>query len=79
MQFFIAVNYLILMSEKYLHFRKREKHMTKNFFSNSGKVSGSMYFGNIFWLMCIYRCKQKLERNWNNSEFLSKLAISLNV
>ena len=33
MQIFIAMDYLILMLEKYLHFRKRQKHVPRNFFS----------------------------------------------
>ena len=33
MQIFIAMDYLILISEKYLHFRKRQKHVPRDFFS----------------------------------------------
>ena len=33
MQIFIAMDYLILMPEKYVHFRKRQKHAPRNFFS----------------------------------------------
>ena len=33
MQIFIAMDYLMLMSEKYLHFRKRQNHVQRNFFS----------------------------------------------
>ena len=33
MQIFIAMDYLILMSEKYLHFRKQQKHVPRSFFS----------------------------------------------
>ena len=33
MQILIAMDYLILMSEKYLHFTKRQKHVARNFFS----------------------------------------------
>ena len=32
-QNFIVMDYLILMSEKYLHFRKRQKHLPRNSFS----------------------------------------------
>ena len=32
MQIFIAMDYLILMSEKDFHFRKRQKHLAKTFF-----------------------------------------------
>ena len=33
MQILIAMDYLILMSEKYLHFTKRQKHVARNLFS----------------------------------------------
>ena len=33
MQIFLAMNYLILMSEKYVHLRKRQKHIPRIFFS----------------------------------------------
>ena len=33
MQLFIAMDCLILMSEKYLHFRKQQKHVLRKFFS----------------------------------------------
>ena len=33
MQILIAMDYLILMSEKYLYFTKRQKHVARNFFS----------------------------------------------
>ena len=33
MKIFIVMNYLILMSEKYLHFRKLQKNVPRNFFS----------------------------------------------
>ena len=32
MQIFIAMYYLIMMSEKYFHFRKKQKHLTNTFF-----------------------------------------------
>ena len=31
MQIFVAIDYLILMSEKYVHFGKRQMHVAKNF------------------------------------------------
>ena len=31
-QIFIAIDYSILMSEKYFHFRKRQKHLARTFF-----------------------------------------------
>ena len=32
MQIFIVMDYLIMMSEKYLYFRKRQKHVPRNYF-----------------------------------------------
>ena len=52
-QIFIAMNYLIPMSEKYLHFREKQNHVEMNYFSHPVKVTGSMYSGNIFRIMCI--------------------------
>ena len=52
MQIFIAMDYSI-MSEKYFHFRKRQKHLVKILFpTHLVEVTGSMYFGNIFKIMC---------------------------
>ena len=51
-QIFIAMDYLIMMSEKYFHFRKRKKNLAKTFFSHPEEVTGSMNFGNIFGIMC---------------------------
>ena len=53
MQIFIAMRYLIMMSKKYLYFRKRKKHLTRTFFTHPIEVTGSMYFGNIFRIMCL--------------------------
>ena len=50
-QIFIAMDYLIMMSEKYLYFRKRKKHLTMKFFTQHIEVTGSMYFGNVFRIM----------------------------
>ena len=47
-QILIAIDYFMLMSEKYFHFRKRQKHVAKTPFSHPVEVTGSMYFGNIF-------------------------------
>ena len=52
-QFFIAMDYLIMMSEKYLYSRKRKKHLARTFFTHPIEVTGSMYFGNIFRIMCL--------------------------
>ena len=52
MQIFMAMDYLILMSEKYVCFRKRKKNVLRNFFSP--RISNwTMYFGNIFRIICI--------------------------
>ena len=51
-QILIAMDYLILMSEKYLYFRERQKHLARKFFSHSIEVTGSMNFGNVFRIMC---------------------------
>ena len=50
-QIFIAIDYLIMMSEKYLYFRKRKKHLARTLFTHPREVTGSMYFGNIFRIM----------------------------
>ena len=34
-QIFIAMYYSIMMSEKYFHFGKRQKHLAKTFFPTS--------------------------------------------
>ena len=49
---FIAADYLIMMSKKYFHFRIRQRHLAKTFFSHPVELTGSMYFGNIFRIMC---------------------------
>ena len=38
-QIFIAMNYLILMWEKYLHFRKRQKRLVRTFFPTPVELS----------------------------------------
>ena len=47
-QIFIAMDYLIMMSEKYLFFRNRKKHLARTFFTQPREITRSMYFGNIF-------------------------------
>ena len=39
----------------------------KKLFSHLVEVSGSMYFENIFQIMCMSKKCTNLERNWNNS------------
>ena len=48
-----AMDYLILILVKHLHFRERQKHVTRKFLLHPVEVSGSMYLGNIFYIMCI--------------------------
>ena len=65
----LSMDYSIMMSEKYFHFRKRQKNLAKTFFSHPVEVTGSMSFGNIFQIMCssdFSKICTKLERNWNN-------------
>ena len=52
-QIFIAMDYLIMMLEEDLYFRKRKNHLTRKFFTHPIEVTGPMYFGNIFWVMCL--------------------------
>ena len=47
-QFFIAIDYSTLISEKYYHFRKRQRHLAKTFFSQPVEVTGSMYFSDMY-------------------------------
>ena len=47
-QILIAMDYFRLVTEKYFHFRKRQKHVAKTPFSHPVEVNGSMYLGNIF-------------------------------
>ena len=64
MQIFIAMDYLILMSEKYLHFRKRQKHVPRNF-SHPVEVTGFMYLRNYFlsyvYLKDLYKNLKEIE------------------
>ena len=52
LQIFIAMDYLIVMSEKYVPFRKSLSMWQGIFFPEKSivEVTGSMYFGNIFGL-----------------------------
>ena len=47
------MDYLIMMSEKYLFFRKRRKHLARTFFTHLVEVTGSMYFRNIFRIISL--------------------------
>ena len=50
-EIFRVMDYLIMMSKKYLYFRKRKRTFGKDIFTNSIELTGSMYFGNIFRIM----------------------------
>ena len=52
-QIFIAMDYFIMMSEKSPLFLKKKKAFGKNIFAHPIEVTGSMYFGNIFGVMCL--------------------------
>ena len=64
MQIFIAMDYLILMSEKYLHFRKRQKHVPRNYFLPV-EVTGFMflrkYFLSYVYLKDMYKNLKEIE------------------
>ena len=78
-QIFIAMDYLIMMSEKYLYFRKRKKHLARTFFTHPIEVTGSMYFGNIFRIMCLPKiCTKSLKEIWIIKD-VSKLIIFVNL
>ena len=58
MQIFIAMDYLILKSEKYVHFRKQQKHVPRNFFSTSRSNWIHVlqkYFLNYVYLKDLYK------------------------
>ena len=67
-QIFIAMDYLTMMSEKYLYFKKRKKHLARKFFPHPVKVTGSMYFGNIFGIICFSKICAK---TWKKLEYFS--------
>ena len=63
MQIFMAMDYLILMSEKYLNFGKRENHVPRNFFSLSRSNWIHVPY-EIFFELCVsQRFVQKHKRN----------------
>ena len=64
-QIFMAMDYLILMSEKYLHFIKKTKACGKETFSHPVKVTGSMCVGNILKIICISKICTKPWKKFN--------------
>ena len=74
---FIAMDFLMLTSDKNLQFRK-DKSMRQEIFFPPHKNMGPETSG-IFFESCLsQRYVQKHERNWNNS-VLSRLTIFLNL
>ena len=59
-QFFIAMDYLIMMSEKYLYSRKRKKHLARTFFTHPIEVTGFIHFENIFQFICLPKICTKI-------------------
>ena len=58
------MDYLIMMSEKYLHFRKRQKHVPRNYFLPV-EVTGFMflrkYFLSYVYLKDMYKNLKEIE------------------
>ena len=48
---FTAMDYLVLMSEEYVRFRKKKKYVRRKCFFHPVEATGSMYFRNIFRIM----------------------------
>ena len=78
MHIFIVMDYLIMMSEKYRHFRKRQKHVPRNYFLPV-EVTGFMFLRKYFLSYVLYlkdMCKNlkeieisKLHGVWANEKF----------
>ena len=60
-QISIAMDYLIMMSEKCIYFRKRKKHAARSFFTHPIEKTGSMYFKNIFWIISLPKICTKIQ------------------
>ena len=78
-QMFMAMDYLIMMSEKYLHFRKRQKHVAVEFFFHRVEVTGSMYIRKIFRITCISHIMYKILKEIETIQVVSKLTIFENL
>ena len=63
-QIFMTMDYSIMMSGKYFHFRKRQKHLAKTFFSHPVEVTGPMNFGNIFRIICSSGFSKICTKTW---------------
>ena len=79
MQIFIAMDYLILMSQKYLHSRKRQKYLANKFFSHPVEVTRSRYFGNIFRRKIIIEYMYKTLKEIEIIQVVSILNIFVNL
>ena len=61
MQIFIAIDYLILMLEKYLHFKKWRRHVSRNFFSPCRKNWIHVYLIDYVYLIDLYKNLKVIE------------------
>ena len=66
-QIFIVMDYLIMMSEKYLYFRKRTNIWQGHFLPTSQKLLDPCTFEIFSELFLPKICTKTLKRNWNNS------------
>ena len=56
------------ISEKYLQFRKKQKHLLRKTLIHPVQVAGSTYCGIAFQTGIVYiHLKDNLEKNWKNS------------
>ena len=74
-QISIAMDYLIMMSEKCIYFRKRKKHAARSFFTHPIEKTGSMYFKNISELSKMYKNSKQI----GMIQEVSKLIIFVNL
>ena len=75
---FIAMDYSIIMSEKYFHFRKRQKQLAKTFFSHPVEVNGSKHFLN-YTLLRFLKDMYKNLKEIGIIETISQLTIFVNL
>ena len=75
---FIAMDYSIIMSEKYFHFRKRQKQLAKTFFSHPVEVNGSKHFLN-YTLLRFLKDMYKNLKEIGIIETVSQLTIFVNL
>ena len=74
-QIFIAMDCLIMMSEKSSHFRKRQNYsVVRTLFAHPVEVTGSMYFSNCFYLK-VYTKLEKI----GIIQAVSKLILLVNL